>query len=314
MTVNGQDMEQGRETYEKDFGDRQTALLIHGDNIAATNVLAARYMSSPSTPELQRGFIDIGFTSPPYNQAYPAQTKGSGSSLGRFGYDLHDDCMDEKDYQEWQVDVLWHMYRIMMPNGSLFYNHKVRTKVPRRGLNGNMTKESGVFVHPIEWLKKSHFRIKQELVWDQRSSHQQNTAMFTPVDERVFWLYKPRFKPSVGGGKPSGSPATGTHITIPTVIQARKASRELHPAPFPRSIVNSVLKPFLAPGRFPDKRALVMDPHAGSGTTGMVALSHGANVILVDISKDYLDAAEERIRRSFPNIRITRWDLNKEDE
>ena len=312
--MSGQDTERGREAYEKDFGDKQTALLIRGDNATVADRLASRYMSKYDAPELMRGFVDLMFTSPPYNQAYPSHTKGAGSSLGKFGYDVHNDCMDEDDYQQWQVDVLWHMFRIMSPNGSLFYNHKNRTKVPRKGTNGSMTKESGVFIHPTDWLKRTHFRIKQELVWNQKSSHQQNTAMFTPVDERVFWLYKPAIRPTPGGAKPTGSPATGAHITTPTVIEVRKASRDLHPSPFPQAIVNAVLKPFLAPGRFPDRRALVMDPHAGSGTTGMVALLHGANVILVDVSDNYLDAAEERIRKSFPKVRITRWDMTEGEE
>jgi hypothetical protein len=45
---------------------------------------------------------------------------------------------------------------------------------------------------------------------------------------------------------------------------------------------------------------VVLDPFAGSGTTGMVALRHGRSFIGCELNPDYVDLARERIIADSP--------------
>lgn len=45
---------------------------------------------------------------------------------------------------------------------------------------------------------------------------------------------------------------------------------------------------------------IILDPFFGSGTTGLVALKNNRRFIGIDIKQDYIDLADERIRREFP--------------
>ena len=44
------------------------------------------------------------------------------------------------------------------------------------------------------------------------------------------------------------------------------------------------------------KNGVVMDPFSGSGTTGLVALRHGRNAVLIDINQKFMDIAVRRIK------------------
>jgi DNA modification methylase len=43
------------------------------------------------------------------------------------------------------------------------------------------------------------------------------------------------------------------------------------------------------------RRAVVLDPFGGSGTTALVAAQHGRDAILIDLNSRYLDLAIERL-------------------
>jgi DNA modification methylase len=61
---------------------------------------------------------------------------------------------------------------------------------------------------------------------------------------------------------------------------------------WPRALV----KQMLLPSTRPDD--LVLDPFAGSGTTGEVALAMGRRAILVESSSTCLEALDDRIKRA----------------
>lgn len=63
-----------------------------------------------------------------------------------------------------------------------------------------------------------------------------------------------------------------------------------HPAPFPEQLVNDHILSWSNEGD------LVYDPFMGSGTTAKMALKNKRNYIGSEISQEYVDIAEERIR------------------
>lgn len=96
---------------------------------------------------LESDSIDLIITSPPYNLGKQHHTGNN-----RFkSYNEYDDNMPEELYQQWQIEVLNECYRVIKPNGSMWYNHKNRIK-------------DGVQITPYEWILKSNFIVKQEIV------------------------------------------------------------------------------------------------------------------------------------------------------
>lgn len=113
--------------------------------------------------------IDLIITSPPYNL-------GNKHHTGDKRHQAYADSMPEIKYQEWQIEVLRECFRILKFEGSLFYNHKNRIR-------------KGIQISPYEWLFKTPFIIKQELVWFNRSQNF-DKIRFYPMTERVYWLAK----------------------------------------------------------------------------------------------------------------------------
>jgi DNA modification methylase len=213
--------------------------------------------------------VDVIITSPPYNlddEHWPMGGGGREPRASGIGYDEHDDAMSEDEYQAWQLACLQEMYRVANPGATLFYNHKVRIK-------------DGKAIHPMEWIghEDNPWTLRQEIVWDRRSTHNHCPTLFWPHDERIYWMTK---------GKPT---LPDKPIGMPTIV-SWEAPRPgtWHPAPFhpdlPRLCLNAV-------GR---DGIVVLDPFCGSCTTLKVALGEfGCDAIGVDISENYLSAARE---------------------
>ena len=119
--------------------------------------------------EILNNSIDMIITSPPYNL-------GNSHHTGNKRHKTYDDNLSEIEYQKWQIKILEECYRILKDNGSMIYNHKNRIK-------------KGVQITPYEWLLKTPFVIKQELVWF-NGSQNFDKIRFYPMTERIYWLTK----------------------------------------------------------------------------------------------------------------------------
>lgn len=62
-----------------------------------------------------------------------------------------------------------------------------------------------------------------------------------------------------------------------------------HPAAYPEAIPDFFVRLFTDEGDF------VLDPFAGSGTTGVVALKHGRSAVLIELSAEYCELIEKRL-------------------
>lgn len=206
--------------------------------------------------------VDLIITSPPYNIG-----KMHSNQIKYGTYDGND--MEEKDYQEWQINVLNECYRILKDNGSMFYNHKVRIK-------------KGTGLHPIEWIKKSKFILKQEIVWNQKKSANCDKIRFFPFSERIYWLVK-NSKTKVYNKKC----LSDVWDCVPT----HKRKNIGHIAIMPNEIVENILE------SIDNENILVLDPFLGSGTTGIVCKKHNVDFIGIEINEDYLNMAKERIAK-----------------
>ncbi len=78
-----------------------------------------------------------------------------------------------------------------------------------------------------------------------------------------------------------------------------------HPAVFPEKLAEDHILSWSKPGD------LVLDPMCGSGTTGKMALLHGRDFIGIDISREYIDIARQRLEAAGLAVKIVdRLSLN----
>ena len=215
---------------------------------------------------LPDGCLDLGITSPPYNK----QEKNHGGLVRKVVYASYRDAQPEADYQADQIAVLDQLYRAAKAGGSFFYNHKLRY-------------QDGLMLHPLDWLGRTRWLIKQELIWDRTIAGNIRGWRFWPVDERIFWLYKP-----VGKNAKSRE-LESRDAKLTSIWRGQPENNNPHPAPFPlwlpARIILSLLK---TPG-------LVCDPYAGSGTTLVAAKLLGHNYLGIDLDRGYCRAARRRL-------------------
>ena len=213
--------------------------------------------------------IDIAITSPPYNlgsESWPMGGKTSEEAPGRESRDDgigYVDAMSEADYQKWQIACLNEVYRVAKKGASFFYNHKVRQR-------------DGAIIQPMDWVRKSKWTVRQEIVWDRKSTHNHVASLFWPIDERIYWLTKGA--PNLPD-HPIGQSSVW-HIFGPV-------PGTWHPAPFCEDIPRTCLEAIGKPGD------IVLDPFAGSFTTCRVAQTMGYASIGVETQREYAEKAAE---------------------
>lgn len=215
--------------------------------------------------QLPDACIDLVITSPPYNK----KEKYGGWLVEKVKYAGVRDIMDEAAYQDWQVEVLTQLYRVVKAGGAVFYNHKVRY-------------EEGQMIHPMDWLRRSPWMIWQEIIWHRKLAGNIRGWRFWSVDERIYWLVKQR--------PPELAPA---HAKLTSVWEIRpEAGHKDHPAVFPLELPARIILSLLtAP-------SVVMDPFCGTGTTLVAAKLAGHSYIGIDISAAYVAYAQRRLAES----------------
>ena len=214
--------------------------------------------------------IDLIITSPPYNKVglNGIQKGKKWNKTIDYDGDPQNDNMDENEYQKWQLDILNELFRVLKEDGSLFYNHKNRI-------------HKGEIISPYQWLLKSPFKIRQEIIWDRGSSQNVNRCRYMPSSELIFWLTKcnrvrfdrkrdTMFKNEIW----KFIPEKGTK----------------HPAPFPIELPNNII-PNVSQG----ERIVVLDPFVGSGTVAISALQNNCDYIGFDKFQSYVDMANKNI-------------------
>lgn len=200
--------------------------------------------------------IDLVITSPPFNL-------GNVHSTGNFRHRPYRDDMVESEYQDWQVSIINECYRILRKNGSMFYHHKNRIK-------------NKIVITPYEWLLKTKFFVKQELVWFNRSQNF-NKCRFYPMTERIYWLSK------------TGDTMFFNHINHHDLFQWKaEGTKKKHTRTYPEKLVEDILNCF-------EEANIVIDPFMGSGTTAVVCRKLGRHYIGFEISKEYCKIAKQRL-------------------
>jgi len=212
--------------------------------------------------------IDMGVTSPPYNKG----ENKKGWLVTNVKYTGATDKLSEDVYQENQAAVLNEIYRITKPAGSFFYNHKIRW-------------EKGRMFHPMDWLRKTEWVIRQEIIWDRMIAANIRGWRFWQVEERIFWLYKPDGKNLIG------EELKAKHALLTSIWRFSPEHKNPHPAPFPLVLPVRAIYSVMD-----EKKGIIIDPYCGSGTTLVASRILGHYFTGIEISEEYVSYAEQRLK------------------
>jgi len=209
--------------------------------------------------KMEDGSVDLIITSPPYNL-------GNNHHTGNNRHKAYEDNMPEQEYQNWQIQSLMHCFRVLKSTGSMFYNHKNRIK-------------DGLQISPYEWICKTSFIIKQELVWE-NGSQNFDKIRFYPMTERVYWLAKNRET------KLNNIISHKDYFSKSEWSPVKTAG--LHKRAFPLQMPLDIISCFPTAN-------IILDPFMGSGTVGIACKQLKKEFIGIEINKAYFELAERSI-------------------
>ena len=212
--------------------------------------------------------IDLVITSPPYNLL---NSTGNGlkrnTRCGKWrnaaikeGYQNYDDNMPYDEYVAWQKACVAEMYRLIKDDGAIFYNNKNRVQ-------GGLLQNRGEIVRD--------FPLRQIITWKRSGAINFNSGYFLPTSEQIYMICNKNFKLVKGANK------------YTDVWEITQELKNPHPAPFPEALIDRIVSS--APGQ------IILDPFAGSGTTGVSAGKFGRDFILIEKSEDYCEMAKARL-------------------
>ncbi len=214
--------------------------------------------------------LDLVVTSPPYNLK---NSTGNGMKDGRGGkwasaalvngYSHYDDNMPHEEYAEWQHKCLKEMFRLIKDDGAIFYNHKWRVQ-------DGLLQERQDIIRDLP--------VRQIIIWRRKGGINFNPGYFLPTYEVIYLITKPNFKLA-----PKAN-------AFGDVWEFKQEMKNEHPAPFPVALIDRIVSS--------TKSQIILDPFMGSGTTAVVAQWHKRNYIGIELSPDYCDLAEQRIKRN----------------
>lgn len=209
-------------------------------------------------------------TSPPYNiknSTGNGLKNGNGGKWERAelinGYDGYGDCMPEEQYNQWQRECLAEMWRILKPDGAIFYNHKWRV-------------QGGVLQDRREIV--DGFAVRQIIIWQRSGGINFNRGYFLPTYEVIYLIAKPDFVLAKNANR------------YGDVWRIKQELHNPHPAPFPVELASRCI------ASVPRSAGVILDPFMGSGTTAVAAIQNGREWLGMEKSAEYAKMARERAK------------------
>lgn len=219
--------------------------------------------------------VDAVIADPPYNSGGRTQSARTSktarqkymTSGGRHhGHDLGSftgDNRDQRSYTSWLSQVLAHTYRLVRPGGAaLAFCDWRQLPATTDALQAAGYTWRGIAVWHKQIARPQKGRLKQEcefIVWG-------SSGAMIPENNPVY------LPGHVEGSQPRGKQRT--HITQKPLDVMRPLVRIVPPS------------------------GLVLDPFAGSGTTGVAALLEGRRFVGIEQSAQYAEIARDRLART----------------
>ena len=227
-------------------------------------------------------------TSPPYNTGLtnPRSKSGPGGEppegakrwAARYP-EGWDDNMPVGEYVRYHRGVLRELLRVLHPEGLLWYVHS------RKNLGVISGDDNDPARKPlVDWVLRE-FPVRGEIVWNKK------TGMGFAAAGRTGGCYYPTVKTeniflmakTKAALMDRGIAAAGNVWEFP-----RQKGYGGHHAAFPVALAERCIAATLQEGP-------VLDPFAGSGTTGVAARAAGRDCVLIELFEEYVNLITERL-------------------
>lgn len=237
--------------------------------------------------------VHLIITSPPYFNTKDYSADRSGIDLGNIN-----------DYAIWKLEIkkVWReCYRVLAPGRRMFINIMNLPLSTRKGFY-----TLNMVGHTIDLCAEIGFIFKREIIWHKTNAVRAHFATYpypggiliNNMHEQILEFEKP----GEGGSKYGHLTKEQKEASKLTkkfwlklknsdvwLMKPYKSGTREHKAPFPEELPYRLIKAFSYIGE------TVLDPFAGMGTTGKVALSLGRNTILYEINKEFLPLIKQSI-------------------
>lgn len=148
----------------------------------------------------------------------------------------------------------------------MWYNHKNRIR-------------NGVQITPYQWILRSNFIVKQEIIW-QNGSQNFDKIRFYPMTERVYWLAKDNNTKMFN--------TINHHDFFKRDEWPPVKTKGSHKRAFPEKMCTDIISCF-------QDANIILDPFMGSGTTAVAAVKLNKNYLGFEIDSGYYEIAQQRL-------------------
>ncbi len=251
--------------------------------------------------QLPSDYVQTAVTSPPYWGLRDYGLEGQIGSEDRL-----------EDYIEHLVQVFSELRRVPKTDGTLWLNlgdsytsggRKWRApdkKNPARAMSYRAPTPEGLKPKDligVPWrvafaLQQDGWYLRSEIIWHKPNPHPESvkdrptraheTIFLLSKSEKYFYDYEAIMEPGQNG-HPRNKRSVWTVTTEPL--------KEAHFATFPTKLIEPCILAGSRPGDF------VLDPFFGSGTTGLVAATHGRYFIGIELQPAYIEIARKRLAK-----------------
>lgn len=232
--------------------------------------------------KMPENFVHLIITSPPYNVG--------------ISYDNHNDLLPYKEYLEFIENTWFECYRILTRGGRICVN------VPSVTADGEY---QSLYCDVINQMKKIGYIMRGDILWYKQSISKRTAwgSWKSPSNPYVVQPYEFILVFSKETRKLKGD-KDKIDITKEEFIEFSNSFWQIkpqtqpkgHPVPFPEELVYRLIK------FYSYKDNIVLDPFAGSGTVGVVALKTNRKYIYIDKSMEYCKLALNYIQYQTHNL------------
>lgn len=224
--------------------------------------------------KLPNNSVHLMITSPPYNVSKE-----------------YDDDLSLKEYLQLLENSFKETFRVLVNGGRACINVANLGRKPYIPLSDYISKI----------MIDLGFNMRGEIIWNKAASASPSTAwgswmsaanpVLRDIHEYILIFSKGDYRRESKGKKSTIIKEQFIEWTKSIwIMNAESARRIGHPAPFPEELPNRLIQLY----SFTDD--IVLDPYMGSGTTAIAALKSDRKYVGYEISQEYIDLAEKRIR------------------
>jgi site-specific DNA-methyltransferase (adenine-specific)/modification methylase len=220
--------------------------------------------------------IDLVLTSPPYN----INLRIRGNEYCRRSPNEQGPCNKYSEFKDsYPIEEYYHIQKIAI-------EEMLR-----------VAKQVFYIIQPLTGNKEALFRligqfaeqIKEIIVWDKKNAEPAIMRQVLNSEYEFIIVFD-----STTARQRLFENAQFGRGTLSNIFRQGKSTERIdgHGATFPKELVSKILLNFTAANN------TVLDPFCGSGTTGVACAELGRSFIGIEISKDYFDIAEKRIKQA----------------